>query len=153
MGVKAYNLYNRSVYPVQSVNKQDGRQVGKQKASRVVMGAVGAFCEIQCVDGSSRVCQFRRISARILDDRINTLRRDLNSKRLYDRYRSEHSRNEIVGWCNTGSNHLLRYSRKHDENKEQGRMVPMQSPQISETGLQPITAKVGARVRIAECAG
>jgi len=49
MGVKAYNLYNRSVYPVQSVNKQDGRQVGKQKASRVVMGAVGAFCEIQCV--------------------------------------------------------------------------------------------------------
>lgn len=104
-------------------------------------------------DGSSRVCQFRRISARILDDRINTLRRDLNSKRLYDRYRSEHSRNGVVGWCNTGSNHLLRYSRKHDENEEQGRMVPMQSFQILETGLQPITAEVGTGVRIAERAG
>lgn len=98
------------------------------------------------------MCQFRRISARILDDRINTLRRDLNSKGLYDRYRSEHSRN-VVGWCNTGSNHLLRYSRKHDENEEQGRMVPMQSFQILETGLQPITAEVGTRVRIAERAG
>jgi len=50
MRVKAYNLYNRSVYPVQSVNKQnEERWVGKQKASRVVIGAVGAFCEIQCV--------------------------------------------------------------------------------------------------------
>jgi len=42
MEVKAYNLYNRRVYPVQSVNKQkEERQVGKQKASRVVMVAVG----------------------------------------------------------------------------------------------------------------
>lgn len=40
---KAYNLYNRRVYPVQSVNKQDERQVRKQKASRIVMGAVEAF--------------------------------------------------------------------------------------------------------------
>jgi len=50
MGVKAYNLYNRRGYPVQSVNKQnEERQVGKQKASIVVMGAVEGFCEVQCV--------------------------------------------------------------------------------------------------------
>jgi len=47
-GTKAYNLYNRRVYPVQSGNKQDEeRQVRKQKAIRVVAGAVEAFCEIQ----------------------------------------------------------------------------------------------------------
>jgi len=53
-------------------------------------------------DGNSRVCQARKISARILDDRINTLRRDSNSKRLYDRYRSEYSRNELEGRCSGG---------------------------------------------------
>jgi len=42
MGVKAYNLYNRKVYPIQSVDKQkEERQVGKQKAGRVVMVAAG----------------------------------------------------------------------------------------------------------------
>jgi hypothetical protein len=64
-------------------------------------------------DGNSRVCQFEKISARILDARINTLRQGgSNSKRLYDRYRPERSRNELGGWCNTLLNHLLRYSRK-----------------------------------------
>ena len=48
MEVKAYNLYNRRGYPVQGVNKQnEERQTGKQKASRVVGGAVGAFWEVQ----------------------------------------------------------------------------------------------------------
>ena len=103
-GVKAYNLYNRRVYPVQSCNKQDGeRQVRKQKASRVVAGAVEAFCEIQCVMVIVE-CAGRGKSVRgILDDRINTLRRGSNSKRLYDRYRSERGRNESGEWCNTVS--------------------------------------------------
>lgn len=68
-----------------------------------------------------------------LDGRINTLRRGLNSKRLYDRYRSECSRNQLEGWCNTVLNHLLRYSRKHDENEERDRTVPKQRVQNLET--------------------
>ena len=47
------------------------------------------------------------ISARILDDRINTLRRGSDSKRLYGRYRPERSRNELGGWWNTFLNLLL----------------------------------------------
>ena len=48
MEVKAYNLYNRRVYPVQSVNKQnEERQVGKQKAGRVVVGVGWVFCKVQ----------------------------------------------------------------------------------------------------------
>jgi len=76
MGMKAYSLYNRRGYPVQSVNKQnEERQPESKRQSRVVAGAMGAFCEVQSMlcDGNSRVCQFREISARILDDRINTI--------------------------------------------------------------------------------
>ena len=82
-------------------------------------------------DGNSQVCQFRRISARILDDRINTLRRGFELKRLYDRYRSEPSRNELGGWCNTFWNHLLRYSRK--TRRKRARMVSEQSVQNLKT--------------------
>lgn len=102
-------------------------------------------------DGNSRVCQFRKIG---LDGRINTLQRSVNSKRLYDRYRSERSRNGLGGgWCNTVLNHLLQYSRKHDENEERGWAVPKQSVQNLVRGLQPITTKVGTRVGVTECAG
>lgn len=72
--------------------------------------------------GYSRVCQFGKISARILDDKINTLQRGSNWKKLYDRYRPEGDRSEPGDWCNTGLSHLLHYSRKCDGDEEQGRM-------------------------------
>ena len=89
----------------------------------------GRFAKYNVCDGNGRVCQFRKISARILDDRINTLRQVSNSKGPYDRYRPERGRNELGGWRNAVLNHLLRYSRKHDENDERGRIALEQSVQ------------------------
>lgn len=115
MEAKAYNLYNRRVYPVQSVNKQnEERQVGKQKASRVVIGMVWAFCEVQSMCGMVIVeCASWGNQCEGYWMIINTLRRGSNSKGLYCRYRSERSRNELGGWCNTFLNLHLRHSGKN----------------------------------------